>query len=407
VNAQRHIGALRPLARDDFRSPTGIGEPSEGHLQAVNELIDALRSTLDVRARALRLAARGVFRRADQRGIDRFLESKDRLLSSVQAIERIHDFYGELFGQRQSPVGAWLAGCDRIALDCYQDAFVGVGEAKSIPAPGPFCYMKTGFSPATFRRGIPLRRLDRRMNPFPLIELPMHRLASPWTLGAILHEVSHSLENELGLADVVRGRMAEGVRSTGAPEPVVAAITRWERELWSDLSGTLLGGPAVVASLFDVIGRSSAATLAYHPRAVHPPPDLRAQVSVLLLDRMGFPRESRRLMRLWRRLYPDPGRGSIPVELRRDFPSRAEAVIESVCYRPFAALGNRALASVFAFGTKDQQMSVEAAHRLAAGTDPGVVPERYLIGAARIALDRGLGSPRAIATNFYEALSRR
>ena len=38
-------------------------------------------------------------------------------------------------------------------------------------------------------------------------------------------------------------------------------------------------------------------------------------------------------------------------------------------------------------------MIEEAARRLAAGTDPGVVPERFLIGAARIALDRRLARP--------------
>ena len=58
---------------------------------------------------------------------------------------------------------------------------------------------RTGFSPATFRRNLPLRRLGRQLNPFPLIQLPYHRLVNPWTLGAVLHEVSHNLQNDLGL----------------------------------------------------------------------------------------------------------------------------------------------------------------------------------------------------------------
>ena len=49
-----------------------------------------------------------------------------------------------------------------IALDCYQHTFLGLGVAKSIPAPPPYSYLRTGFSPATFRRGIPLRRCVRR-----------------------------------------------------------------------------------------------------------------------------------------------------------------------------------------------------------------------------------------------------
>jgi hypothetical protein len=59
--------------------------------------------------------------------------------------------------------------------------------------------MRTGFSIATFRRLIPLQQLGRQLSPFPLIQLPYHRLVNPLSLGAILHEVSHNLQNELGL----------------------------------------------------------------------------------------------------------------------------------------------------------------------------------------------------------------
>jgi hypothetical protein len=52
-------------------------------------------------------------------------------------------------------------------------------------------------------------------------------------------------------------------------------------------------------------------------------------------------------------------------------------------------------------------MIEEAAGRLAAGTDPGVVPERFLIGAVRTALDRRLASPDQLMRNFYTELVRR
>jgi len=54
-----------------------------------------------------------------------------------------------------------------------------------------------------------------------------------------------------------------------------------------------------------------------------------------------------------------------------------------------------------------EQMIEEAAGRLAAGVDPGVVPERFLIGAARFAFDRKLARPGTIAENFYKELARR
>lgn len=52
-------------------------------------------------------------------------------------------------------------------------------------------------------------------------------------------------------------------------------------------------------------------------------------------------------------------------------------------------------------------MTEEAAKRLAAGNDPGVIPERFLIGAARYALDRRLARPGAITENFFKELARR
>ena len=41
-------------------------------------------------------------------------------------------------------------------------------------------------------------------------------------------------------------------------------------------------------------------------------------------------------------------------------------------------------------------MIEDRAHRLAAGTDPGIVPERFLIGAARFAVDNKLADPEKI-----------
>jgi hypothetical protein len=49
----------------------------------------------------------------------------------------------------------------------------------------------------------------------------------------------------------------------------------------------------------------------------------------------------------------------------------------------------------------------EAARRLATGTDPGIIPERFLVGAARYALDQRLAEPGAITEHFYKELARR
>jgi hypothetical protein len=405
VNITRHAGALRPFVNGEFG--TGAASPSWAHVKAVNELVSSLRRDLLAGARLVTQIGRQAARQSNTRHLQRLVISKERAHHQVRAIERVWDFYFELFGQRQTRFAPWLLACDRIALDCYQVAFLRTGAAKPIPTPAPFCYMRTGFAPATFRRAIPLRRLGRLLNPFPLVQLPYHRLVNPWTLGAVLHEISHNLQNDLGLARAVPEAIARRLLGAGLPRSVVSVWTRWNRESFADLSGLLLGGPGIVGSLFDVIGRGPGTVLTYDPRGPHPTPYLRAHLNIELLRRMGFVDAAERYGRLWAGLYPDPRAGTIPRPMLESSPTVIPIFVDTVCYRPFPALGGKRLADVLPFGHKEQQIVSQAAERLAAGTDPGIVPERFLIGAARHALDTQLARPGVITKNFYEALGRR
>jgi hypothetical protein len=404
VNVTRHAAALRPFRRGEFGS--GPESPSEGHLQAVNQLITSLRERLLRMSAEVGRSVELASRQPTTARLQRMVSQKELAHDSVRAIERVWDFYFELFGQRQSAAATWLLAADRIALNCYQASFTRLGTARSIPAPPPFSYMRTGFSPATFRRQIPLRRLGRQLNPFPLIQLPYHRIVNPWTLGAILHEVSHNLHNDLGLARVVPVRVNGRLRDAGLGGEVASTWTRWNRELFADVCGLLLGGPAVVGSLFDVIGRAPRTVLTYDPTGPHPTPYLRAFISTELLRRMGFEEEAAAYRRLWTRLYPSGRAGSIPRPLLETFPEANAIVLDAVCYRPFAALGGKCLSEVLPFQRKEQQMIEETAGRLAAGTDPGIIPGRFLIGASRVALERRLARPGVITRNFYTALAR-
>jgi hypothetical protein len=406
VNVTRHAAALRPFNRSEFG--TGAEAPTDGHIEAVNALITTLRGDLLRMAKSVSEAVEAATGDQSTHRLQRVVKLKESAHTWVRAIERVWDFYFELFGQRQqSPYNKWLVSCDRIALDCYQDAFMGIGVARSIPAPPPFAYMRTGFSPATFRRGIPLRRLGKQMNPFPLIQLPYHRLVNPWTLGAILHEVSHNLQNDLDLARVIPASIGRRLIREGFGRFVAAVWTRWNRETFADMSGLLLGGPAVVPSLMDVVGRSSSTVLTYAPRAPHPTPYLRTFISLELLRRLGFEDEAKQYRRVWTRLYPNPRAGNIPPALLRNFQEVIALVVDTICYQPYKELGDKCLSQVIRFEPKEQQMIEEAARRLAAGNDPGVLPERYMIGASRFAFDNRLARPGVIAENFFKELSRR
>ena len=405
LNLARHTRALHDFTRTEFG--TGPEAPTEGHVQAVNKLLSKLRGGLRTRARRMIHLSAAARQHPTASRLTTLVSHKHRSHDWVKGIEKIWDFYFELFGQRQSRFGTWLLSTDRIALDCYQVTYLGIGKEKSVPAPPPFCYMRTGFGPATYKRGIKLRQLGRQYNPFPLIQLPYHRMVNPWTLGAVLHEVSHNTQSDLGLSRAVPLAIARTLLRAGLGRRVARLWVRWNRETWADLAGTLLGGPCIVASLMDVVGRSPQVTYYFDRNGVHPTPYLRVLISCELLRRMGFQAEAERYQRAWTTIYPGPPAGAFPQDILQSAPQAIPLVVDALCYQPFAEIGNKTLAQVYRFGQKEQRMIEECAGRIATGDDPGIVPERFLIGAARYALDNRLANPDDIRERFYRELARR
>jgi hypothetical protein len=111
--------------------------------------------------------------------------------------------------------------------------------------------------------------------------------------------------------------------------------------------------------------------------------------------------------RAWKRLYPGVGQESIPPELLRTFDRAAELVVDTMVFTPYPQMAGKAFVQVVPCGPGVQSQIEQAGRRLAAGEDPGAVPSRYLIGAARFALDKRLATPQAITDNFYRLIGRR
>lgn len=405
INVTRHAAALRPFKREEFGN--GAAAPSEGHIQVVNQLITKLRHGLLKMSGHVHESISTASEKPSSQRLRQVVASKDSAHRWVQGIEKIWDFYFELFGQRQGQYGDWLLSCDRIAMDCYQAAYTGLGVARTVPAPPPFCYMKTGFAPATIRRGIRMRRLGKQLNPFPLVQLPYHRLVNPWTLGAVMHEVSHNLQNDLGLNKDIPRYVGSALLKGDMGRFVASVWVRWNREMFADMSALLLGGPEVVGSLMDVIGRAPAAVFGFNPRGPHPTPYLRLLISAEMLRRMGFTKEAEQYARAWARIYPNPNAGTIPKTVVATFPKACALAVDAMCFKPYPSLGNRSLSQLIRFEKKDQAMIEESAKRMAAGVDPGIIPERFLIGAARVALNRRMARPGVITKHFYNELMRR
>jgi plasmid stabilization system protein ParE len=370
LNLTRHANALRDFRRAEFG--TGPEAPTDGHVNAVNQLMAKLRVSLLASARKLHTLAAAAVQDASPARLQSLVVHKHRSHERVRQIEKIWDYYLELFGQRQSRHGMWLLGCDRIALDCYQLLTPASAKPSQSPHLRRFLSCGPGFGPATYPRFVKLSALGKQMNPFPLVQLPYHRLVNPWTLGAVLHEVAHNLQNDLGLARAVPRAIARRLLSAGFSKAVAGVWTKWNRETFADLSGLLLGGPGVVASLMDVVGRAPEVVFGFSAAGVHPTPYLRVLLSVELLRRMNFPAEAERYRRAWLTVFPNPRAGNIPGELLRTAPRAIELVVDSLCYQPFAELGGKKLSEVFRFAQKEQRMVEETAGRLARGDDPGI-----------------------------------
>jgi hypothetical protein len=406
INLTRHVESLRPFAYGEFG--TGPAAPSRAHLDAANRFIDAFRGRLTEGVSWLNAAVSQARRTPSQPNIARLLWRKEVLGRRVHYVEGIWDAYFDLFVQRLSGFGERLRAVDRIAANCYEDLYLGLGTARPTPTLLPFSYASSGFSPLTYRRGVPLQRLRYHPNLFPLVVIPQHRLDAVWALSSVLHETAHNLQADLGLWEVMPRLVFRRLTGDGrVPADVAAVFARWHKEIAADLFALMLGGPATVESLMDVVGRSRRATVRYVPSGVHPTPVLRIPISLVLLRRLGFAQLASALGAAWDRLYPRPTYTDIPPPLLRSFPAAAELTVDTMVFTPRPQLAGKSLAQLVEFGPSQQALIDQTADRLACGADVGTIPPRLMISAARRALDQRLATPQAITDNFYRALGRR
>jgi hypothetical protein len=406
VNLDRHATALRPFTYSEFG--TGAAAPSRAHIDAVNQFIGRFRARLADVSGWVSAAAAQAKKHPTDANLALLLARKESASVKVLHVEGIWDFYFDLFVQRLSALGERLRAVDRIAANCYEDLYLGIGTAKPAPTLLPFTYAASGFSPFTYRRGVPLRRLRHHPNLFPLVVIPQHRLNNVWALSSVLHEVSHNLQADLGLWDIMPKLIAERLTRDGRlPVDVAEVWARWHKEITADMFAVLLGGPAAVESLMDVVGRSRPSTVRFSAMGVHPTPVLRVPISVELLRRLGFREAAEAFTIAWRRLYPRVTTTDVPPAVLHTFRRAAELTVDTIVFTSHPKLAGKPLAKLVEFGPSQMAMIDLAATRLAEGADVGAVPPRLMVGAARQALDRRLASPETITENFYRALGRR
>jgi hypothetical protein len=398
----------RRLARLD-RSSVGIRPqdlpyaPSDAHFAAANarlaEIDRLVRSQLERLAEELRrpgVRYEGILRSAAlvEREIDR--------------ARRSFGLFFDVFSQRGSAFAPALAACDTIAADCFQVVRRAAPGLLHGPILKPITYLEHSFSPATFRRGVMLRRLLGERNPFPLVRVPYERIESPWGMGVVLHEIGHNLQADLGIWQETQQAVQRRVWQTTHSSWLTRIWTRWHKEIFADLAAILLAGPAAAESMKDFLAYPASRVLSFRPLSVHPVPYLRVFIQAEMLRRMGFRDEGGRMQRVWSRLYTSHlPTGRVPQSLVATSPRLIRHVVDEVAFQPRRGLAQRALADVVPFRRADQQAIQRAAQAIARGTLPADLPPRFAVSASRYALERRLAPPPQIARTVLGALARR
>jgi hypothetical protein len=397
---EARVGRLGRIDADSvgIRPQDRAFAPSLEHFHAANRRLRAIESQ--------------VFRRFEQVRNMPARSNHERGLIDIALVERELDrarrafgLFFEVFSQRGSEFAPALAAHDNIAQDCY----VAVREAAPAifagPLLKPLCYMEHGYSPATMRRGVTLRRLLGESNPFPIIRIPWDR-EHPWD-AVFLHEVAHNLQADLGIwhenhQALVR-RIVGRVR-----DPFQASVYgRWHKEIFADLAALLLGGPAAAWGMALFLAHPSPRTLTFRPGGAHPTAFLRVLILCEMLRRMNFADEAAKLERVWTNLYR-PERGHrVPARLMTTASRVIPEVVDEIAFQTRRNLAHRALADVIHFRRDDEQWIKETAEQLTRGSNSGLleVPPRFLLSAASYALAQRSGDPNALATRVINTLN--
>lgn len=375
------------------------------------------------RAANLRLAEIDREVRGLLRGLDTMMAAADTPADAVlrrsalveRAVDRARRTFGlyfEIFGQRGTAFAPALHACDSIAGDCFALVRQTFPELLGGPLLKPITYVEASFSPATFRRGVMLRRLLGERNPFPLVRVPHERLGSPWGFGVVLHEVGHSLQADLQIWQeteaALRSRVLQFTRN-----PWLARIwTRWHKEIFADLAAILLGGPAAADGMKDFLAYPAPRVLAFRPLAVHPVPYLRAFIMAEMIERLGFGEHAARVRKVWDGLYGHHLAGSrLPQILVESAPVVIPEVVDEVAFQTRRGLAGHRLVDILPFTPADERRIRTAAQQIASGRISVALPPRFTVGAARYALEGKLAPPdeisRVILTHLNRAALRR
>lgn len=327
-----------------------------------------------------------------------------QLIGEIIRAQRAWDFFRDKLDLRFSPTfkgPLWLA--DTIAWNCYRPVLeqaieVGILSKDQLREP-PLTYLTAEFSAATWERG---RRpwdgrdyvLGTASLPIPVIELPWDHIVNPWEFLTIHHEVGHDLEADLQLRRALQGALAEELQKVNVPSERITVWQAWQGEVFADLVGLQLGGPAFTEVLMNLLLLPTDQVIHYNGNDPHPTHYVRilmnaAYSRTLLPSDQAISGYAQKIEAQWKELY-----GEQPVfqAYVADFPSVFHALMDTT----LEPLKGKTVRELMPFTAYDQERICAATRYLLTGRDapePLSIHPRHCVSAARLAVTEAQKQP--------------
>ncbi|WP_437596222.1 hypothetical protein WMF28_26945 [Sorangium sp. So ce590] len=389
-DAARLRAALSRLAELD-RSAAALGEAVR-HERANRRFADVLTTFVPREIARLRAA------------VDAGLGARE-VEAAADDIELVVSEIAVLARQRRDPsLLPELGDADALADACYAPV-IAFARAEGLP-------LRSGL-PATqltrFELSIWTGFIPTSIAP---IFLPADFFSTPLRWPALAHEIGHdflasidglepALRRELGLPDrSERARPLALDDDRAGPSELGRVFGAWFEEIFCDVFGTLMFGPAYVLTMSELFFEEDYpyASLAIQTNAggarydEHPPPHLRVLIGCMVLDRAGLGDAAGALREAWARRHAEvdldelllPAGSAWHAFPLSPFTEMAERLVERLYAGPLVALSGFGLQDISGldYGPHAHQEGLRARDALLAGRVPAVRDARALLAGA-------------------------
>lgn len=391
-----HRAASLPVELDHWISHAEVGGPFEknrSQLQALQIFMNQLQTRLkdDVE----KLESIVSMPSAD---VSLVLQQVESVESRIAKAHYIWGFFRDKLEQRFVPHFAHsLLAADLTLYECYRtvmDKAESLGiEHNLVLRDYPLTFFQEEYaSPVTWPRNSRLHRLDYRMLPVPIVGIPWDHQRSIWEFLSLHHEVAHDIDTDLGdlsseIAEVVVCKLKKRRVSNSRIE----VWRMWMPEIFADFLGILLGGPAFVGFLSNLLAFPHNYVCGFDSKDEHPTPFLRTLLNIEFVKQLDCGDEASHyvdaLSAQWTTIYDQPVKNVL--RYCDDFGHVIDCFMNSPLDLLKGESGTRHRISDLVTFTKDDLLHQMKASRLFEGggnvTMP--LPLRHIAGAAYFAIE--------------------